>query len=536
VEVRWPLNHFHSPDPIHVYFVTHGYAVVLVDVRGTGASFGSRVYPWHEEELKDGAQLVEWIAAQPWSDGKVGAYGAGYEGSSAELLAGSGRPALKAVLPLYSEFDTYDEIALPGGLFDDWFVKNWSYFTVEMCQDRLPKEVGAVRMFAKGVSPVNGAAGRDRLAQAVDQHRENVNLYNLAQKIAFRDSVATEKGASGSINDFTVFRRRASIERAGVPICAWGSWMEGASANGVIRRFLTYKNPVRGVIGAWPKSGSENDDPFASTGSAPSPALKAQYSEYLRFFDRTLRGEDTGKEPERVLQYYTMGEGKWKETTVWPPKGSAPQRWYFAADRALSTQAPSEAEGVDTYAVDFAATTGSANRWHSHLLGTPVRYPDRAGEDARLLTYTAPPLAKDTEITGHPVVTLYVTSTEKDGAFFVYLEDVTPDGRVLYLTEGELRAEDRKVAPEKAPYICPTPYHSFEKADAVPLTPGETAELAFGLQPISVRVPAGHRLRVAIAGSDADTFARVPEKGTPTVTVARSKAHASWIDLPVVGK
>jgi len=99
------------------------------------------------------------------------------------------------------------------------------------------------------------------------------------------------------------------------------------------------------------------------------------------------------------------------------------QTWFFQADHHLSPEAPNDETGFDVYHVDFNATSGMNNRWHTGLAG-PVIYPDRAKEDRRLLTYNSAPLEHDLEITGYPVVTLYVASTEEDGAFFVYLEDV----------------------------------------------------------------------------------------------------------------
>jgi len=203
------------------------------------------------------------------------------------------------------------------------------------------------------------------------------------------------------------------------------------------------------------------------------------------------------------------------------------------ADNALSQSAPKTKSGADKYTVDFEATTGKANRWHT-ALGLAVVYPDRAQEDSRLLTYTSPPLAEDIEITGYPIVTLYVTSTEKDGAFFVYLEDVHETGKVTYITEGQLRAIHRKVSTEASPYNLLVPYHSFKKEDVMALVPNEMAELTFGLLPTSVLIRKGHRIRIAIAGHDKDTFARIPAEGTPTITVARNKVHASFVDLPIV--
>jgi hypothetical protein len=143
-------------------------------------------------------------------------------------------------------------------------------------------------------------------------------------------------------------------------------------------------------------------------------------------------------------------------------------------------------------------------------------------------------LTSDTEITGYPVINLYVTSTRTDGAFFVYLEEVDEAGKVTYLTEGQLRVIHRNVSKDTPPYTTLVPYHTFKKKDAMPLVPDEIAELKFGLLPTSVLIRKGHRIRVAIAGHDKSVFARIPAEGTPVISVARNRQHASFIDLPVV--
>ncbi|MCA9773823.1 MAG: CocE/NonD family hydrolase, partial [Myxococcales bacterium] len=162
-------------------------------------------------------------------------------------------------------------------------------------------------------------------------------------------------------------------------------------------------------------------------------------------------------------------------------------------------------------------------------------YPDRAERDRRLLTYTTAPLAEDTEVTGHPIVRLFVRSTARDGAFIAYLEDVDPDGAVHYVTEGMLRALHRATDDAASPTGPPIPHRSFLRADAREMEPGETTELRFDLQPTSYRFAHGHAIRLALAGADADHFARIPESGPPpTVRFFRDRVRASWIELPVV--
>jgi len=96
-----------------------GYALVLVDVRGSGASFGSWRTPWSPAEVADLGQVVDWIVKQPWSNGRVGAYGDSYAGNTAEMLATVGRRAVRAVVPISDDFDPYLGNAFPGGIFSE---------------------------------------------------------------------------------------------------------------------------------------------------------------------------------------------------------------------------------------------------------------------------------------------------------------------------------------------------------------------------------------------------------------------------------
>jgi putative CocE/NonD family hydrolase len=199
----------------------------------------------------------------------------------------------------------------------------------------------------------------------------------------------------------------------------------------------------------------------------------------------------------------------------------------------LSPSAATAAELADRYTVDFSASTGPTNGWWTKLTAGDVYQPDRRSEDEKLLVYTSAPLDADLEITGHPQVTLHLASTESDGAVFAYLEDVAPDGSVTYLTEGELRLRHRKPCSEPATFNVYGPCHTFRGEDAEPMPPGSVQEVTLGLHPISVLLRAGHSLRVALAGHDASSFARVPSSGTPTWSVAHDAEHTSRIELPV---
>ncbi|HKR01444.1 MAG TPA: CocE/NonD family hydrolase [Pyrinomonadaceae bacterium] len=510
----WRAKENQPPADFQKFFVQHGYALIMVDVRGTGASSGVWTMPWSKDELKDYGKVVDWVVAQPWSNGKVGAFGSSYGGNSAQLLAAVNHPAVKAVLPRHYEFDEFTDVPFPGGIFNEWMVKAWDESNHELDK-------------GEGVKPVEGDKDRSLLRRALAEHAKNIELFQAARQITFRD----DRFGGVTLDDISIQGHRQEIERSQVPISNWGGWFDAGTADAVIKSFLTFSNPQRAVIGPWNHGASQNASPYFSVNSQ---RLSIGY-EWLRFFDQHLKGIETDVDAGKALFYNTIGEERWKKTTVWPVAGTKMVRWHMAGGNSLSTSAPTEAAGADTYQVDFEATTGDKNRWRTQL-GGPVIYPDRAEADRRLLTYTSQPLTEDTEITGYPVVNLYITSTHSDGAFFVYLEEVDEAGKVTYLTEGQLRAIHRKVSNDAPPYVSLVPYHTFKKKDAMPLVPGETTELKFGLLPTSVLVRKGHRIRVAIAGHDKSVFARTPAEGTPVISVARNKQYASFIELPIVSR
>jgi putative CocE/NonD family hydrolase len=134
-------------------------------------------------------------------------------------------------------------------------------------------------------------------------------------------------------------------------------------------------------------------------------------------------------------------------------------------------------------------------------------------------------------ITGTPSVSLRFSSTSKDAAVFAYLEAVAPGGKVAYLTEGELRASDRATSG----FDALGPVHPFTREAARPLG-AAPVDLEIGLLPIAARVPAGYRLRIAIAGADAGSFERIPARGPATFTIGRGGNRGSFLSLPVMGR
>ena len=187
--------------------------------------------------------------------------------------------------------------------------------------------------------------------------------------------------------------------------------------------------------------------------------------------------------------------------------------------------------GADSYRVDYTTTSGMTNRW-ANANGGGTGYPDMTANDEKGLTYTTPELEQPIEVTGHPVVHLWVSTSAEDGDFYAYLEDVRPDGVSQYVTEGVLRASHRALA--EAPWNhLGLPYHSGLAADAQTL-PDDPVELVFDLHPTSKVFCTGHRIRLTIVGADSDNDRALVYEPPPVVTIYRDADRPSRVVLPVI--
>lgn len=311
--------------------------------------------------------------------------------------------------------------------------------------------------------------------------------------------------------------------------------MDVRTAHGALNRWAKTDVPMVVIIGPSGHDAATDANPFLPKDNPLELAREVQQAWTVEFLDRYLKPE---QRPARVrrLFYFTLGEDVWKETSAWPPKGSTMTPFYLRSNHVLAETPPRTREPSDAYLVDYTASTGFENGWWTKLGSADVYYGDRKTEDEKLLVYTSHPLLDDVEITDHPEVTLYLSSTETDGAIFVYLEDVAPDGRVTHITEGELRLLHRRLCSVPAPFDSCGPCHSYQRADAAPMPKGELQEVTLGLYPTSVLLRRGHSIRVAIAGHDASIFARIPAQGTPTWSIAHGSSTKSRIVLPIVGR
>ena len=127
-------------------------------------------------------------------------------------------------------------------------------------------------------------------------------------------------------------------------------------------------------------------------------------------------------------------------------------------------------------------------------------------------------------------MTLFAAIDDTDGDFFVYLEEVTPDGQVNYVTEGQLRASRRREG--KLPYRTLGPSHSHARKDAAKVTPNEPFRMDIALQPLSHQFKQGSRVRIAIAPADRSQFLENPERAA-VWRMFRDETRRSKIDLPI---
>lgn len=521
--------------------VAAGYAYLSIDARGSGASFGNRRMEWAPEEVADLRDIVDWIVAQPWSNGKVGGVGTSYSGNMAELLAASGHPAVKAVAPLYSDFDPAS--FLPGGVkvtgfLEPWITGNAALDRNDMCA--LAKIAHAPCFLAKamigGVKPVDGPDGERLLNEAVAEHSRNFNLRSWVVGHRFSD----ERSATGlTLEDVAPYHYRAQIEAAGVPMFVRVGWFDGNTVAGALGRFNTFSNVQKLSIGPYSHGGKFNTDPFKDRKAKIDPTPAAQSAELVRFFDCYMK-PDTGNDhdllcnKQKSINYSTMGREGWRSTTRWPLSGTRSRRLFLNSGGGLSAEQSAGPSAQQQYRVDMSTTTGRTNRWATQNGGGDVVYDNRQAQSAKMTSFASAPLAADTEITGQPVIALRMMSDMPDGTIHAYLEDVGPDGAITYLTEGVVRLSQRRVT-KSPPYWLPAPALGTRSTDSAPMPAGGAEDISFTFFPISAMIRAGHRIRISLAGADIDFYERVPAEGTPTYTFFLGGEAPSYVDLPVVG-
>ncbi len=505
-----------------------GYGLLIVDARGSGASFGMRTSELSPDEVQDYGEIIEWIGTQPWSNGRVGSYGVSYDGDTAEHMARYAGKHLVAIAPQFSDFDPWRQTIYPGGAFFAPFM-NWLSATQAL--DEIP---GALERVAQasgvsvselratqfpGVAPVDGPDGKKQLAEAIREHAKNAVL-DLG-KLDFRDDPRWDNSAVPTYRD--------ELEASGVAVFVQAGWLDAGTVVGTLERFSTFDMSQDVWVGPWPHGGGNIIDTTFSKDKQPSFAdldPEAQFGRLAAFFDTYVRdGEPPTK--KKTLRFTTLNSSGWTETTQWPVAGTSDQTM-FATGKALQ---PAKPISDEQFAVPSTPhTTGPGSRWVGQL-GSPVSYPDWLGSASSRLTFVGDAAPEPLTIAGFPVVTTTVKSSDVDGVLYAYLQLVRSDGTVYPVTEGSLRLVHRGKTQPKVNTSARLE-RTFVKADMQPMVPGEPVEVTFELLPISVRFNAGDRLQLSFASSDTDNFQSYSKPGSQ-LTLLSSADQPLRLVIPV---
>lgn len=590
--------------------LSYGYAIVVADIRGSGASFGWKM-DFMPRIAMDGANLIDWIATRPWCDGNIGMMGGSYVGWSQMATAGAcwrlatHREALKCIFPTVIPLDGYTGEVYPGGIYVQGFMNLWTYGTrlydlaffipgavypaapvVDedgdgQLHDEIPLDLNANGMFVDDYDPTNPLKWPPKYWDGNGTVRNHIYYFAILQHALGNLIYAEWAGVLGFIDSQSPVGPSAyglgpnafvpAIMESGIPVYIYDGYFDGFS-RGCIELYNTIKatNPSKMIL----SPGYHGLGPFWKGLGIPLPNFDV---EHLRWFDRWLKGIENGIDKEPPIYIYVINGEGWRFEDAWPLPQQVMTNYYFEAGHTLATTRTTC--GSDLYRANYAhdsryGTVSSpfvypgvgGNRWLSIGGMAPNELPWRTQKDLQCLVYTSAPLQQDMEVTGHPIVQFWVSSTADYGDFFVYLEDVNETGAALLISENPLRAEFASLYDNdeiiyssehvdvfgydygKAIDVLPElPWHGFEEAEYVDkiLAGGNVVELKFDLLPISWVFKKGHAIRVSIACSDWPTF-RLHEKLcptnnpadpnniVPTITIYRDAQHASHIQLPVI--
>jgi predicted acyl esterase len=471
--------------------VKYGYVVAVADFRGTYASFGRNAGynrgEWQAAARFDAYDITEWLAAQPWSNGRIGMWGCSATGGSQMQAMSTAPPHLKAIFPMSCEWDVYAWIGAGG-------------MTPAAGPTMLMRSPPAAERDRNAVA-VDGDAAGALLEAAIAEHKDNLETAGF---VPYRDSQSQEFGnAWWMVSSPSTYRE--AMNKSGIAVYAATNWAEGFTGYGPPFTFNNLRTPKKLLFG--PGKHCDWTTVLADTGFDI-------VVEELRFFDHWLRGIDNGVMREPAVTYYTYNEtpeNSWKSSAAWPLPDERRTTFYFGAG-TLGAQAPTAPAGETRMAT--SAPADDAAFWSTGM------------------SFATAPLDEDVEVTGHGVAHVWLASSGTDADLIARIDDVAPDGTTRYVgVEGRLRASMRALG--QAPYDnLGLPWHPGTAASRQPLIPGQPVELEFDLMPMSYLFKAGHRIRVTLQFADARATPKLDP--APQVTVLHRAGAASRIDLPVI--
>jgi putative CocE/NonD family hydrolase len=507
--VRTPYNKGGGMTPNYRAFVERGYAVVVQDVRGRYHSDG--VFEPFAQETPDGSDTLNWIAGQPWSNGKVGMIGGSYVGIVQWKAALSGNPHLKAIFPVVSGDDDYrDRYYSTGGALKLGQRLYWMSENLRAPGFAKPDFNRFIWRLPLRMADRAATGQRSAMLQKALDH---------PSRDAFWKSVSS----------------RERIHEIRVPVFAVGGWYDNF-VEGDLDAFVLLRKlgrPNRLIVGPWPHDISYKLPGVDYGMDSQIPLRKLQ----LEWFDYWLKGS-AAPPSSAPLRYFVMGANQWREADVWPPKEVRSVPLYLASnghantasgDGALRSRAPSS-RAADVFVYDPmkpVPTTGGAVCCNARVFAWGPLDQRNVERRRDVLVYTSRPLQRPLRIAGPVRVVLHVATSATDTDFTAKLVDVSPDGRAVNLTDGILRLRYRA---------------SVEKP--VLAKPGEIYRIEIEAGPTSALFHKGHLVRLEISSSNFPRFARNPNTGrsiaeehevrTARQTVYHDRKHPSHLLLPVM--
>jgi uncharacterized protein len=487
--------------------VKHGYAVIVVERPGTGASFG-KLNPSFEAGAREADEILNWIASQKWCDGNIGMYGDSWQGQIQFSAASAGNPYLKAIFPASTWLDNYTGSLYPGGVYNKAF---GNFFT--WSQKFLNSNV---------ITPVDKDQDGKLLAQARAERSDATvgdKFTEVFKQFRYRDSTTAE-GYKAWLDSMAHPPFMNRVNQARVPTYMVAGWYD-LFVRDMFQLYANLSVPKRLLVRPLDHSGIEKKHSDLDFGV-----------EAHRWFDYWLKGIDNGIIDEPPIHYFLLGSPAreaWKTADAWPVKNAERKNFYFGP--TLQPGTPSASAAFDAYRVDYSTTTGNLSRWTA--VNWSHKYPNMRSNDAKALTYTTAPLESPVQVIGHPVVHVWLRADASDLDLFVYLEEVDEDGNSTYVTEGILRASHRALGKASFENLG-LPWQNHFQTDLKPIPSGEPMELVFDLLPTAFEFSKGRRIRVTVAFADADNFGTPVTDPAPVVHLLRDKNHPSFIELPLL--
>ena len=552
---RTPYNR-RSPGPgsdcdaaVGRYFAARGYVLLNQDTRGRYRSGGE--FDAMRQEPADGYDAVEWAAAQPWSNGRVGMIGGSYVGLTQWQAAGETPPHLVAIAPHYSSSDYRKGWTYQGGAFDLWFAQSWTAQT--LAPDTLQRRLEAAGMpLEQALQEVAAfvAEGREKL---LDDWLWQLPLKDFAgfrrdgNIAAYYDEWLARPG----YDDYWAgLDLETKYPRITAPALITGGWYD-IFQEGTIRNFMGMREEggsdaartgtrlvMRALCHACPADTTAGEIDFG-----PDNAFDLNAA-WARWFDYWLKEIDNGVADDPAVRIFVMtpphegtkGSGFWVTADEFPPPGSVETRLYLqsggqanslAGDGALAAEGP--AGSADVYVYDPrepVPTVGGNMCCRNDMLASGAfdqRAVERRGD---VLVYTSAPLEDDLTVIGPMRVELWAASSAPDTDFTAKLVDVHLDGYAHNVSEGIIRAR----------------YRNSDYLESW-LTPGAVHDYTIDLGYTATVFRRGHRIRLEISSSNFPHFDRNPNTATvfgegadltaATQRVLHDDLHPSHLVLPV---